>query len=100
MTMGDGAGWTATAGLSARTGSSGGVESKSDVASKPRISPLGSANQPLHRPAETARPRICRTRDAGWEDDGNGGASPCHSHKPDSWLSVLIGRHRVMMTYR
>ena len=83
----------ATVGVSDRTGSSGGVEcSRTDSADKPRASPPGSASQPPHRAIETIRPRIWRSRDAGFGPDG-GGALPCHNHSPDSWLSLPIALH-------
>jgi hypothetical protein len=87
-TVGDGADESATAGLSADTGLSGcGII---DIAINVRANPVGSAIQPAHPAAGMMRRRICWSRDLGPESDGGGGASPCHSHKPASLLSVLI----------
>jgi hypothetical protein len=61
-------------------------------ANKPRVSPPGSASQPPHRAAERMRPRIWRTRNAGFGRDG-GAPLPCHSHSPGSRLSLLIALH-------
>ena len=86
--VGDGADEGATAGRSADTGLSGcGII---NIAINVRANPVGSAIQPAHPAAGMMRRRMCRSRDLGRGNDGGDGASPCHSHKPDSLLSVLI----------
>jgi hypothetical protein len=82
---GDGIGSTAT-GVSAGGGLSAGVE-RSMNASNVSATPPGSAIQTRLRKAEKIGPRDCRTRGAGWR--GGSGGLPCHSHKPDPWLSSL-----------
>jgi hypothetical protein len=78
----------ATVGVSADTDLSGcGII---DTAIDARAKPAGSAIQPVHRAAGVMRRRNCWARDLGRGSAGGGGASPCHSHKPDSLLSVLI----------
>jgi hypothetical protein len=85
---GDGAGESATAGLSADTDLSGcGVI---DTAMAIRAKPMGNAILPAHPTAGMMRRKIGWARDLGRGSEGCSGASPCHSHKPDSLLSVLI----------
>jgi hypothetical protein len=87
-TVGDVADEGATAGRSGDTGLSGcGII---NIAINVRANPVGSAIQPAHPAAGMMRRRMCRSRDLGRGNDGGDGASPCHSHKPDSLLSVLI----------
>jgi hypothetical protein len=81
-----GTGSSATAGVSACAGLSGGVE-RSMTASNVSATPPGNAIHPRLRKAETLGPGICWTRGAGWR--GDSGALPCHSHKPDPWFSSL-----------
>jgi hypothetical protein len=82
------AGESATAGLSADTDLSGcGVI---DTAMAIRAKPMGNAILPAHPAAGMMRRKIGWARDLGRGSEGCSGASPCHSHKPDSLLSVLI----------
>jgi len=86
--VGDVADEGATAGRSADTGLSGcGII---NIAINVRANPVGSAIQPAHPAAGMMRRRMCRSRDLGRGNHGGDGASPCHSHRPDSLLSVLI----------
>jgi hypothetical protein len=88
-TVGDVADESATVGVSAGDGLSGWgiINTAINVRAKPAI---GNAIHPAHPEADMMRGRICSWRDLGRESDGGGGASPCHSHKPASLLSVLI----------
>jgi hypothetical protein len=87
VTAGDGADESAAAGLSADTRLSGcGII---DTARNARAKPAGTAIQPAHPAAGTMRRRNCWLRDLGRGSVGGGGASPCHSHNPDSSRSVL-----------
>ena len=61
-----------------------------DTARNTRAKPAGTAIQPAHRAAGIMRRKNCRSRDLGRGSAGGGGASPCHSHKPASLMSVLI----------
>jgi hypothetical protein len=85
---GEGTGSSATAGVSAGGGLSRGIE-RSMTASNASATPPGSAIHPRLRKAETLGPGICWTREAGWRGGSDGGALPCHSHKPDPWFSSL-----------
>jgi hypothetical protein len=87
-TVGDGIDEGGTVGVSADIGLSGCdiIDTEINV----RAKPAGSTIQPAHPAADMMRGKICWLRDLGRESEGGGGASPCHSHKPDSLLSVLI----------
>ena len=88
-TVGDVIDEGATMGVFAGDGlcESGIINTVINVRAKPAI---GNAIQPAYPAADMMRGRICWWRDLGRESDGGGGASPCHSHKPASLLSVLI----------
>ena len=88
VTAGGGADGSAAAGISADTGLSG--RATIDTARNARAKPAGTAIQPAHRAAGIMRRKNCRSRDLGRGSAGGGGASPCHSHKPASLMSVLI----------
>jgi hypothetical protein len=87
VTAGEGADESAAAGLSADTGLSG--CGNIDTARTARAKPAGTAIQPAHPAAGIMRRRNCWLRDFGRGSVGGGGASPCHSHNPDSLRSVL-----------
>jgi hypothetical protein len=86
-TVDDGADESSMAGVSADTGLS--RCDITDTATDTRAKPVSSAIQPAHPAAERMRPRIWRTRNAGFGRDG-GAALPCHSHSPGSRLSLLM----------
>jgi hypothetical protein len=88
-TVGDVIDEGATMGVFAGDGlcESGIINTAINVRAKPAI---GNAIQPAHPAADMMRGKIWRWRDLGRENDGGGSASPCHSHKPASLLSVLI----------
>lgn len=90
VTAGEGADESATAGLSADTGLSG--RGITDTAKNARAKPAGTAIQPAHPVAGMMRRRNCWLRDLDRGSADVGGASPCHSHNPDSWRSVLTNR--------
>jgi hypothetical protein len=79
---------SATAGASADTDLSG--RGIIDTTINIRTEPAGSVIQPADPAAGMMRRRICWARDFGRGGEGCDGASPCHNHKPDSLLSVLI----------
>jgi hypothetical protein len=90
VTAGEGADESATGGLSADTGLSG--RGIIDTAKNARAKPAGTAIQPAHIAPGIMRRRDCRLRDWGRVSADLGGASPCHSHNPDSLRSVLTNR--------
>jgi hypothetical protein len=87
VTAGEGADESATSGLSTDTGLSG--RGIIDTAKNARAKPAGTAIQPARPAAGMMRRRNCWLRDLGRGSVGDGGASPCHSHNPDSLRSVL-----------
>jgi hypothetical protein len=88
-TVGEKADEGVTRGVSAGAGLCewGIIKTTTNVRAKPAV---GNAIQPAHPAAGMMRRRICRSQDLGRGSDTGGGASPCHSHKPASLLSVLI----------
>jgi hypothetical protein len=88
VAVGGGVDESATAGASADTGFSGCCII--DIAIKVRTKPPGSTIHPAHLAAIMMRRRSRWSRDLGPGSDGDGGTSPCHSHRPDSLVSVLI----------
>src|SRR5260370_852177 len=61
-----------------------------DMAINMRAKRLGSTIHPAHLAAIMMRRRSCWSRGLGRGSDGEGGTSPCHSHRPASLASVLI----------
>ena len=87
VTAGDGTNERAPPGVSADTDPSG--RGVIDTARNTRAKPAGTAIQPTHPAAGMMRQRYPWSRDLGRGGAGSGGASPCHSHKPASLISVL-----------
>jgi hypothetical protein len=90
VTAGEGTDERPTAGLSADIGLSGRVII--DTARNARAKPADTAIQPDQPAAGMMRRRNCWLRDWGRVSADVGGASPCHSHNPDSLRSVLTNR--------